>query len=129
MKVVRTQEERLDQLRNHRKGMASRADTAGRKLKKMDPGHKDLLKQVALHAGLRNSIRELDLEVMTREAELRDLKRTSTKVWMTLKFGGLQECCRKGIVRFHRHVCCSLLIGILRSLLMQESLSWPSFLS
>jgi hypothetical protein len=36
---------------------------------------------------------------MTEEAKLGDLKRTATKSWMTLKFGGLQEFCRKGLVR------------------------------
>ena len=111
MKTVRTQEESLDQLRNRRKGVASKADAAERKLNRMDSGHKDTAAQSVLLEGLRNSIRELDSEIMTGEAKLGDSKRTLTKVWMTLKFGGLQECCRKGTVRFHRHVSPSLLMG------------------
>jgi hypothetical protein len=129
MKIVRTQEENLDLLRNRRKSVASKADAAERKLIKLDPGHKDWATQSALLEGLRNSIRELDSEIMTGEAKLGDSKRTLAQFWMTLKFGGLEECCRKGIVRLHRHICSSLLMLIYRSSPKQESLSWPSFLS
>jgi hypothetical protein len=129
MKTVRTEEENLDLLRNRRKSVASKADAAERKLTKMDPGHKDRGVQSALLEGLRNSIRELDSEIMTGEAKLGDLKRTLAQFWMTLKFGGLEECCRKGIVRLHRQACSSLLMVIYRSSLKQESLSWPNFLS
>ncbi|KAI0001128.1 hypothetical protein BJV77DRAFT_261918 [Russula vinacea] len=91
MKAVRTQEESLDQLRNRRKGVASKADAAERKLNRMDSGQKDTTAQFILLEGLRNSIRELDSEIMTGEAKLGDLKRTSAKIWMTIKFGGLQD--------------------------------------
>jgi hypothetical protein len=103
MKTVRTQEENLDLLRNRRKSVASKADTAERKLTKMDPGHKDREAQFVLLESLRNSIRELDSEIMSGEAKLGDAKRTLAQIWMTLKFGGLEEFCRKGIVRLHRH--------------------------
>jgi len=116
-------------LKHRRKSVASKADAAERKLTKMDAGHKDRASQSALLEGLRNSIRELDSEIMTGEARLGDSKRTLAQFWMTLKFGGLEECCRKGVVRLHRHICSSLLMVIYRSLLKQESLSWPSFLS
>jgi hypothetical protein len=99
MKVVRTQEESLDQPKNRRNGLASIANATERKLDKMDSGHKDTATQTILIEGFRNTIRELDSEIMAGEAKLGDLKRSSTKVWMALKFGGLQECCRKGIVR------------------------------
>ena len=128
MKAVRTHEEKLDQLRHRRKGVATKADAAERKLTKMDAGH-NRAAQSSLLEGLRNSIRELDSEIMTGEAKLGDLKRTLAQVWMTLKFGGLEECCRKGVVRLHRHICSSLLKVINRSLLKQESSSWLSFLS
>jgi hypothetical protein len=129
MKTIRTQEENLDMLRHRRKSVASKADAAERKLTKMDIGHKDRAAQSALLEGLRNSIRELDSEIMTGEAKLGDLKRTLAQFWMTLKFGGLEECCRKGIVRLHCHIYSSLLTVTYRSLLKQESLSWPNFLS
>ena len=129
MKSIRTQEERLEQLRYRRKGLSSKADAAERKLNRLESGQKDTAAQSVLLEGLRNSMRELDSDIMIGEAKLGDLKRTSTKVWMSLKFGGLQECCRKGIVRSHLFVCFSLLMYIFRSSLMQESLSWPSCLS
>ena len=129
MKTVRTQEENLDLLRNRRKGVASKADAAERKLTKMDTGHKDTAAQSVLLEGLRNSIREHDSDIMSGEAKLGDSKRTLAQFWMTLKFGGLEECCRKGIVRLHLHTCSSILMVIYRSSLKHESLSWPSFLS
>jgi hypothetical protein len=115
MKTVRTQEENLDLLRNRRKGVASKADAAERKLSKMDAGHKDRAAQSALLEGLRNSMRELDSEIMTGEAKLGDSKRTLAQFWMTLKFGGLEECCRKGIVRLNHHIYSSILMFIYRS--------------
>ncbi|KAF8504541.1 hypothetical protein F5888DRAFT_761267 [Russula emetica] len=98
MKTVRTQEENLDLLRNRRKSVASKADAAERKLTKIDAGQKDRAAQSALLEGLRNSIRELDSEIMTGEAKLGDSKRTLAQFWMTLKFGGLEELCRKGVI-------------------------------
>jgi hypothetical protein len=100
MKGVRTQEEKLDIIKHRRKNVASKADSAERKLSKMDAQHKNTPTQTELLTRLRDEIRELDSEIMTQEAKLGDMKRTATKSWMTLKFGGLQECCRKGLVRF-----------------------------
>ena len=128
MKAVRTQEENLDRLRSRRKSVGSKADSAERKLNKMDSSHKDVAAQSGLLEQLRDTIRELDSEIMTTEANLGDLKRSATKAWMTIKFGGLEECCRKGIVRFGSHVCCLRLIHMPRSSPNQASVSWPNFL-
>ncbi|KAI0300509.1 hypothetical protein B0F90DRAFT_419973 [Multifurca ochricompacta] len=98
MKAVRSQEEKFDTLRHRRKNVASKADSAERKLSKMDPGHKNTPAQSDLLLRLREEIRDLDSEIMTEEAKLGDLKRTATKAWMTLKFGGLQEYCQKGLI-------------------------------
>ncbi|KAI0266407.1 hypothetical protein BC834DRAFT_127325 [Gloeopeniophorella convolvens] len=98
MKAVRSQEEKLDGLRHRRKNVVSKADTAERKLNKMDPGNKNTPAQSELLLRLRDEIRDMDSTIMTDEAKLGDLKRTATKAWMTLKFGGLQECCRKGLI-------------------------------
>lgn len=98
MKAVRTQEESLDRLKTRRKTVASKADSAERKLSRMDSSHKDALTQSNLLEQLRDTIRELDAEILIGEARLGDLKRTATKAWMILKFGGLEECCRKGLV-------------------------------
>ncbi|KAH9006502.1 hypothetical protein EDB86DRAFT_2874415 [Lactarius hatsudake] len=98
MKTVRTQEEKLDSLKHRRKNVVSKADSAERKLSKLDSGHKNTPAQTELLMRLREEIRELDSEIMTEEAKLGDLKRTATREWMALKFGGLQECCRKGLI-------------------------------
>ncbi|KAI9512008.1 Eisosome component PIL1-domain-containing protein [Russula earlei] len=98
MKEIRTQEEVLEALRTRRRGVVSKADSAERKLSKMDPGHKDMPTQTALLERLRDTIRGFDSEIMTGEANLGDLKRTTTMTWMALKFGGLEECCRKGLI-------------------------------
>jgi SMC interacting uncharacterized protein involved in chromosome segregation len=108
MKVVRTQEENLDVVKNRRRAVASKADSAERKLNKMDSSHKDAPAQSALLERLRDEIRVYDSEIMSAEAKLGDLKRTTTRAWMALKFGGLQECCRKGLVRFDRRVLYAL---------------------
>jgi hypothetical protein len=122
MKAVRTHEEGLDRLKARRKTVASKADSAERKLSKMDPSHKDAPAQSNLLEQLRDTIRELDSEILTGEAKLGDLKRTATKTWMILKFGGLEECCRKGLVRLGSHMCCcSRLIHIPRLSLNQAS--------
>jgi hypothetical protein len=104
MKAVRSQEEKLDALKHRRKGVVSKADSAERKLGKLDPNHKNTPAQSELLMRLREEIRELDSEIMTEEAKLGDLKRTAVKEWMTLKFGGLQKLCRKGLVCFSRLV-------------------------
>lgn len=98
MKTVRTQEEKVDSLKHRRKGIVSKSDSAERKLSKLDPGHKNTPAQTELLMRLREEIRELDSEIMTEETKLGDLKRNAAKDWMTLKFGGLQECCRKGLI-------------------------------
>ena len=49
---------------------------------------------------LREDVRAMDSEIMLGEAALSDFKRSATKVWMGLKFGGLVECCEKGVVSF-----------------------------
>jgi DNA repair exonuclease SbcCD ATPase subunit len=105
MKAIRTEEESLEELRNRRRGVGSKADSVERKLNKMDSTHKDAPAQAAQLERLRDTMRELDSEIMTGEAKLGDFKRTTTMAWMTLKYGGLEECCRKGLVRVDCHLC------------------------
>ena len=107
MKGARTQEENLDQLKDSRKCVACKADAIEQKIKKMGIQHKDWAAQSSLYNDLQSSKRELDSEIMTGEAKLYDFKRTVTKIWMTIKFDGLQELCRKGIVSLYRQTCSS----------------------
>lgn len=98
MKSIRTREERLDGLRRRRKALSSDADNAERKLSKMGPDHKNLQVQMDHLNKLREEIRIMGTDIMAEEANLGDYKRVTAKAWLGIKFGGLLECCEKGIV-------------------------------
>lgn len=98
MKSVRTREEALDDLRRRRRRVGASADGAEKKLNKMSPEHKNLTAQTDALNRLREEMRALDGEIIREEAELGDFKRKCAKSWMQAKFGGLVECCEKGVV-------------------------------
>ncbi|KAG5641090.1 hypothetical protein DXG03_006047 [Asterophora parasitica] len=98
LKSVRTREENLDDLKRRRKAVCSKAESAERKLSKMSPEHKNLTIQTDSLNTLRAEIRNMDSEIMTEEAALGDFKRSTSKAWMGLKFGGLLECAEKGTI-------------------------------
>lgn len=98
MKAVRTREEGLDDLKRRRKSVAANADSAEKKLNKMSPEHKNLATQTDTLHRLRDEIRQLDTEIMTEEARLSDFKRSTTRTFMGLKYGGLQALCSKGTI-------------------------------
>jgi prefoldin subunit 5 len=98
LKAIRTREEALEDLRRRRRNVVKKAEDADKKLSKMSPEHKNLAMQTELLNRLRDDIRTMDSEIMTEEAALGDFKRTSTRMWMGLKFGGLLEMCEKGTV-------------------------------
>ncbi|KAG6334281.1 hypothetical protein ID866_4809 [Astraeus odoratus] len=98
MKAVRTREEALDEQRRRRKRVGASAEAAEKKLHKMSPEHKNLSTQTDTLNRLREEMRAMDGEIMREEAALSDFKRKCTKNWMTLKFGGLAECCEKGLI-------------------------------
>ncbi|GBE84463.1 hypothetical protein SCP_0604420 [Sparassis crispa] len=98
MKALRTREESLDELRRRRKAHAAKADSADKKLAKMNPDNKNLQGQRELVYRLQEEIRIMDTDIMAEEASLSDFKRSTTKMWMGLKFGGLLECSNKGVI-------------------------------
>ena len=98
MKAVRTREENLDELKRRRRSVISDADSAERKLSKMNPENKNLQQQTDLLNRLRDEIRQMDADIAAEEASLGDFKRSSVRAWMGRKFGGLLECCEKGVV-------------------------------
>ncbi|KAF7328703.1 hypothetical protein MSAN_02472200 [Mycena sanguinolenta] len=99
LKQIRTREEALDELKRRRKATLARADSAEKKLNKMGPEHKNLAQQTDTLNQLQAQIRQMDSEIMTEEAALGDFKRTSARALMGVKFGGLMECCEKGVCR------------------------------
>ncbi|KIK54382.1 hypothetical protein GYMLUDRAFT_264655 [Collybiopsis luxurians FD-317 M1] len=98
MKSIRSREEALDELKRKRKALISKADAAEKKLSKMSPEHKNLHAQTDTLKRLLDDIRTMDSEIMSDEASLGDFKRSKTKAWMGLKFGGLLECSEKGSI-------------------------------
>jgi len=98
LKTMRSREEALDELKRRRKSVAAKAESAEKKLSKMGPEHKNLFAQTDILNKLHEDIRSMDSEIMNEEAALGDFKRSTTQTLMSLKFGGLLECCEKGTV-------------------------------
>jgi hypothetical protein len=103
LKAIRTREESLDDLERRRRSILRKAEDADKKLSKMSPDSKYYTMQTETLNRLQDDVRILDSDIMSEEAALDKFKRSATKVWMGLKFGGLVECCQKGTVRniFH----------------------------
>ncbi|KIM38523.1 hypothetical protein M413DRAFT_447754 [Hebeloma cylindrosporum] len=98
LKAIRTREEGLDDLKRRRRTLVRKAEDAEKKLSRMNPENKNLNMQPDLLNRLRDEIRSMDSDIMSEEAALGDFKRTATRMWMGLKFGGLSECCDKGTI-------------------------------
>jgi DNA repair ATPase RecN len=98
MKAIRTREERLDDLKKQRKSIGAKTDAADKKLSKMNPENKNIAQQTETLNSLREQSKMMDSEIMTEEAALSDSKRTLTREFMSLKFGGLLELSEKGMV-------------------------------
>ena len=99
LKVIRTKEESLDNLKRSRRNARRKAKKLDMKLSKMSPESKNSFAQKETLVHLQEEIRKMDAGVMFEETALNNFKRTATKAWMGLKFGGLVECCQKGMVR------------------------------
>ncbi|KAF8804854.1 hypothetical protein BYT27DRAFT_7142990 [Phlegmacium glaucopus] len=98
LKAIRTREESLDELKRRQRTVIRKAEDAEKKLGKMSPEHKNLVMQTETLNRLRDDIRTMSSGIMSEEAALGDFKRTATRMWMGLKFGGLLECCEKGTI-------------------------------
>ena len=99
LKVIRTKEESLDNLKRSRRNARRKAKNVDKKLSKMASDSKNLEAQKDSLVRLQEEIRKMDSVIMFEEAALSDFKKTTTKAWMGLKFGGLVQCCQKGTVR------------------------------
>ena len=99
LKAIRTRVENLNDLKRQKHAMYRKAEETERQLKSMDPDHKNFSSRTEALNSFREAVRDMNLAIKIEEAALADFKRTSTKMWMGLKFGGLLECCEKGAVR------------------------------
>ena len=99
LKAIRTRAENLEDLKRQQRTINRKAEETARQLKNMDPEHKNFSSRVEVLNSFREAGRDMNSKIKLEEAALADFKRTSTKMWMGLKFGGLVECCEKGAVR------------------------------
>jgi chromosome segregation ATPase len=99
LKAIRTKEEALDDLERRRRSFHRKVEEADKKLSKMTPDNKSFTVQTDTLNRLKDDIQTLDSDIMSEEAAVDKFKRSATRVWMGLKFGGLVECCQKGKVR------------------------------
>ena len=98
LKSIRTRVENLDNLKRQRRTIDRKVEDLEQQLEGMDPEHRHFQSRTEALNSFRVAIREMNLTIRLEEAALGDFKRTSTKIWMGLKFGGLVECCEKGAV-------------------------------
>lgn len=75
LKRIREREEALDEQRRRRRTVGQRADAAEAKLAKMGPENKQLAGQTELLESLRNSMRQMDSDIVNEEAKTSDFKR------------------------------------------------------
>lgn len=97
LKTIRAREEKLEELKRRHRGKMAKADSIEKKLHRMG-SEKNKTLQTGLLNKLREEILSLEVEIMSEEAAIGDFKRSVTRSWLGLKFGGLLECCEKGVV-------------------------------
>ncbi|PWN30548.1 hypothetical protein BDZ90DRAFT_229564 [Jaminaea rosea] len=94
-KSIRTREEGLADLKSRKRNLASKIESVERKLSKMGPENKELLKTTTQLKEHRAEMESLKIEVMTEEAAIGDFKRRTSKEAMGLKCGGMMELAEK----------------------------------
>jgi hypothetical protein len=100
MKEVRQREDDFKELKQLRRILGIKMDAAEKRVSKLEPEHKNFESQSEVLAGLRKEVEDMDISILSEEAELGDFKRKAARDWMELKLGGLGECTTKGTVRF-----------------------------
>lgn len=104
LEAISTRGDSLDNLKRRRDDTHRKAEETSNQLSKMNPQHKFFSMHTDALRCLRKDVRKMDSEIKSEDTDFNDFKRTATKVWMTLKFGGLQDCCEKGTVRNLSHL-------------------------
>ncbi|KAJ8585153.1 hypothetical protein M405DRAFT_883957 [Rhizopogon salebrosus TDB-379] len=98
LKAVRTREEFLGDLRRRRRRAAASVETIRRKLARMNQENKAFGAQMYALNLAGEDMRDLDAKIANEETTIGAFKRKCTRNWLTLKFGGLAECCEKGTI-------------------------------
>ncbi|KAN0064855.1 hypothetical protein ACQY0O_001912 [Thecaphora frezii] len=97
-KSIRTREEALADLKHRKRSLGSNIEKVERKLSKMGPENKELMKVTTQLREMRNEMEALRIEVMEEEAAIGDFKRRTAKEALGIKCGGLLEMAEKLIV-------------------------------
>ena len=98
LKAVRTREEAFAELLRQSRSLKPKADSADRKLNKMNPGDNDLRQQADMVRNLREQIRTLDAKIMDEKISLGGWKRVRARECMGALFCGLLECSATGAI-------------------------------
>ncbi len=94
-KSIRTREESLADLKSRKRSLGSDIEKVERKLAKMGPENKELMKVTAQLKEMRGEMEGLHIEVMNEEAAIGDFKRRTTKEALGIKSGALLEMAEK----------------------------------
>ena len=94
-KSIRTREESLADLKSRKRSLGSNIEKVERKLAKMGPENKELMKVTTQLKEMRNEMESLRIELMQEEAAIGDFKRRTAKEALGLKCAGLLELAEK----------------------------------
>lgn len=94
-KSIRTREEAFSDLKNRKRALGNRIESVEKKLAKMGPENKELMKTTASLKELRAEMESMRQEVTVEEAAIGDYKRRTAKEALGLKCGGLLEFAEK----------------------------------
>lgn len=94
-KSIRTREEALSELKGRKRSLGGDIEKVEKKLAKMGPENKELMKVTAQLKEMRSEMEGLHIEVMTEEAALGDFKRRTTREALGNKSAALLELAEK----------------------------------
>ena len=94
-KSIRTREEALADLKSRKRSLGSDIEKVEKKLAKMGPENKELMKVTAQLKEMRAEMEGLHIEVMNEEAAIGDFKRRTVREALGIKSGALLEMAEK----------------------------------
>ncbi|GAC94283.1 hypothetical protein PHSY_001854 [Pseudozyma hubeiensis SY62] len=94
-KSIRTREEALANLKSRKRSLGADIEKVERKLAKMGPENKELMKVTAQLKEMRAEMQGLHIEVMNEDAAIGDFKRRTVKEALGIKSGALLEMAEK----------------------------------
>jgi hypothetical protein len=85
----------LAEMKARKRSLGTKIEGVEKKLAKMGPENKELMRTTALLKELRAEMEDLRVEVQTEEAAIGDFKRRTAKEAMGIKCGGMLEFAEK----------------------------------